>query len=73
MAVGESLLQPAAKPAQGPGELGKPITSAAAWTASGAAAEQSKWVLELSPQQVDEILEATKHAASTGKPVQVRR
>ncbi|PRW58816.1 taurine catabolism dioxygenase [Chlorella sorokiniana] len=70
MAVGESLVQPAAKPAQASGELGKPITTAAAWTATSALAEKEQWILELSPQQVEEILEATTHATSTGKPVQ---
>lgn len=72
MAVGgESLVQPAAKVAQGSGELGKPIKTAAAWTATSALAEKEQWVLELSPEQVDEILQATKHATATGKPVQV--
>lgn len=73
MAVGDvnSLVQPAAKAAQGSGQLGKPIQGPTAWTASSALAEQGQWVLELSPQQVDEVLAAIKHATATGKPVQV--
>ncbi len=50
----------------------KPLCTAAAWSAATAAAEQHKWVTVLSPAEVAELLTATKHALTTGKPIQVR-
>lgn len=52
--------------------LGKPLETAAAWTAADVLAEPLRWRYELTASDVQEVLAATKHAVATGKPVLVR-
>lgn len=68
MAVPEA--QPERK--QGEGAVkGQPLHTAAAWTAAEALAEAEAWQTQLSAAEVEEVLQATRHAVATGKPIQV--
>ena len=51
--------------------LGKPLHSPAAWTAPEALAHPEEWQYTLDPQDVQEVLDATRIAISTGKEVPV--
>jgi hypothetical protein len=51
--------------------LGKPLRTPAAWTAADALAHPDEWQYEFNENDVEEVLEATKEAIATGKPVPV--
>jgi hypothetical protein len=52
--------------------LGKPLRTAAAWTATEALAHPDEWQYVFTPQDVEEIVQATRKALATGKAVPVR-
>eukprot|EP00887_Chlorella_sp_A99_P002751 scaffold6.g2751.t1 len=49
--------------------LGRPLRSAAAWTAADALAHPAQWQYALTPEDVAELVAATRAALASGKPV----
>lgn len=52
--------------------LGQQLHTPAAWTAADALANPSEWQYEFTPQDVQELIQATRSAVESGKPVAVR-